>query len=407
MNSEASNQPVDQQETQKIWTGTFVSLFITNMAFNMGFLMSNSLLSIYARSLGASVSAIGMLISVFSISSILFRLIAAPVMDTYNRRYIVMFSTIMMAAAFFGFSISNDMSALIVFRLIQGCGMAFGNSCCLAMVAETLPKDKYGTGIGYYSVAQVVAQAMGPPIGLWAVDLVGFRMTFAFTSCLMLIATLLAFRIKNKFQRTKKLKLTFNNIIAKEAILPASLMFLQHGGYVIVNSLLVIYSASLGVTANIGLYFTVVACTMLVTRPLVGRLTDRFGLVKVAVPALFCNVASYFILSYSTSLAGFLLSGFIAAFGQGACAPAVQALSMKSVKNERRGAASSTNFIGMDMGNLIGPSAAGRIAESFGYTTMWRTMTAPFILAALVMLVFKKVIARIEDTFASKPAANS
>ena len=406
---EANNESADLTETGqapgKIWTATFISLFIANMAFNMGFLMSNALLSTYAYSLGASVSSVGILISTFSIASISFRLVSGPIMDTYNRKYILMISAVLMAIAFFGFSSSTSMPLLMVFRLVQGCGMAFGNSCCLTMVAETLPKDKYGTGIGYYSVAQVAAMAIGPAIGLWLVDLVDFRWTFFITACIMLIAAFLAFLVKLKFKRTKKLQLKVNNIIAKEALLPAIVLFLQHGASIVTSSLLVIFAREQGVTSNIGLYFTVASITMVISRPIIGKLTDRFGLVRVVVPAVICNVIAFFIISNATSLIVFLLAAVIASFGQGACGPALQTLSMKSVTNERRGSASTTNFIGMDMGSMLGPTTGGKLADTFGFSNMWRLMTIPFVVAMCLMLVFRKTVAKIEKNFAERQAS--
>ena len=400
MNNMTPEQTTNQEEPTAIWNRTFISVFVTNAAFNMGFLMSNALLAIYAQYLGASVTAIGMLIGINSITSILFRLIAGPIMDTYNRKYIVMISTLLMAIAFFGFSISTTMTLLMTFRLIQGVAMAFGNACCLAMVAGAVPREKYNAGIGYYSIAQVVAQALGPALGLAIVGTADFRLTFIIAACVMLGATLFATQISLKFKRTKKLKLTFDNIIAKEALLPAFLMFLTHGASVITTSLLVLHADYRNITANVGLFFTVVAITMVITRPIIGKLTDKFGLVMVVVPALFCNVIAFFVISYSYSIITLLFAAFISAFGHGACAPAIQALSMKAVPHDRRGAASSTNFIGMDLGSLVGPWSAGSIADSLGYAPMWRIMTLPFAAAAFVMVIFRKIIVRIENNFA-------
>lgn len=376
----------------------FISIFFATMAMYLGQQMSRSLLALYAHSLGASASSIGMLMSMCAVSSIIFRFISAPVMDTYNRKYVVMFAMTTLATAFFGFSISRSVMSLMGFRLLQGCGMAFGSACCLAMVAETIPKEKYGAGIGYYSMAQVMSQAIGPSVSLWLVDLVGFRTTYVINACIMLIAVLLASRIKTNFKQTKKLRISLNNIIAKEALLPASLQISLASGNATVNSFLIIFARYQGVT-NIGFYFTVTALTMLFTRPIVGRLTDKYSFIKIFIPASLCNVLAFFVISTSHTIWSFLLAAFISAFGLGACTPAVQALTMKSVTNERRGAGSTTHYIGGDLGNLLSPIIAGSIAQSFGYVTMWHFMIAPFVIAICMVLIFRKKIAQIEQSF--------
>jgi MFS family permease len=112
-------------------------------------------------------------------------------------------------------------------------------------------------------------------------------------------------------------------------------------------------------------------------------------------------VIAFVIVSFSTTLFSFLAAAFIAALGYGACQPAMQALTMKTVPNERRGAASSANYIGMDLGNLAGPMIGGIVAEALGYNAMWRIMTIPFVVGMVIMLLFRGAIARIEEDFAS------
>ena len=87
-----------------------------------------------------------------------------------------------------------------------------------------------------------------------------------------------------------------------------------------------------------------------------------------------------------------MLAAFVSAFGYGACQPSVQTLCMKCVPKEKRGAGSSTNYIGQDLGNLVGPLIAGSLAGRFGYAAMWRIMIIPVALALLIVLVFRNSI---------------
>ena len=144
----------------------FLSVFFANMAFNLGQQMSNSLLSVYAAELGASKTQIGVLMSMFAMTALAFRFVAGPAMDSLNRKYLLIGSCTIMATAYVGFSVSEGIGALQGFRLLQGIGNAFGNVCCLAIASETLPKNKFNAGIGFYSCAQVIAQSIGPAVGL-------------------------------------------------------------------------------------------------------------------------------------------------------------------------------------------------------------------------------------------------
>lgn len=386
-------------ETEKIWNAMFISVFVTNMSLNLAQQMSNSLLAKYADALGAPASQIGMLMSIFALTALLFKVVSAPMMDVYNRKHLVMGAMAIMGVAYVGFALSTSIPSLMVFRMLQGVGNAFGNVCCMALVAQALPKSKFSTGMGYYACAQVVSQAVGPTIGLALADTLGYRVTYFITAAVMLASVVVASRIRLQHKRKGKLKITLHRIIAREALLPGVVILLLTMGFTTINSFLIVYAGKQGVGDGIGLFFTVYAITMLLTRPMVGRLTDRFGLVKIAIPAMCFTVLSFFIISSANRLEVFLLAAFINAFGYGACQPALQSLSMKSVPNSRRGSASSTNYIGMDIGTLIGPTLAGYCIDAFGYGTMWQLMTIPLLMGTVLLFLGRGRVRQIESDF--------
>lgn len=251
-----------------------------------------------------------------------------------------------------------------------------------------------------FALFETIAQAIGPTIGLWLMDLVGFQFTFVISAVLMFLSALVVVFYKQPpFVRMKKFKISFDSVIAKDALKYAVLLFVFNFSFCVVSTYLVIYAAGRGVTENIGFYFTLYACVMLFSRPLIGRLTDKYGVAKVIVPALCCFVAAYMLISVADSLPVFLLASFFSAFGTGACQPAVQALCMKCVPKEKRGAASSTCYIANDLGTLVGAPVAGMLVEAFGYTVMWRVMTLPIIFAMVFVICIRQDIRQVELEF--------
>jgi MFS family permease len=266
------------------------------------------------------------------------------------------------------------------------------------MVADMLPRDKYSSGIGYYSLAQSTSFAAGPYIGLWLLDMTGFKGTFIISAFVMLLAALLTLNISENRSETRRFQISLSNIIAREAALPAFIVMIMNiGGSA--TSFLVVFAAGRGVRSNIGLYFLISAGGMFASRPLIGKITDRFGVVYACIPAFIATIVSYIVISGSFALRGFIIAAVIAAFGQGSCLPVIQALTMKSVPKERRGVASSTNFIGYDLGYLIGPAFAGYVAQSYSYVTMWYVMGIPFVTGIVMLFCLRKRISDIEKRF--------
>jgi MFS family permease len=387
-----SQSVFETAEPTKIWNFTFICVFIVNMLLYVGQQMSNSILPLYAYSLNAPSTVIGIVAGSYTITALVFKIISAPAIDSFNRKYILAAAFLLMAVAFIGFSFSKSISMIIFFRLLQGTGQAFTATCCLALATDSLPREKLATGIGYFSVAQAMTQAIGPTIGLKLKDLIGFNSTFVVGSVVMVLAVFFAMSLKIPFEKKKTFHLSIDSIIAKEAIIPAVLLFFLATSFMTITSFIAIFGRE-SVGSDIGYFFTVYAVTLLFTRPLIGKLIDKYGYIKVMIPMLIFFSISLVIISFSSSLPLFLIAAFLNAFGYGGCGPAIQSLCMKRVPKERRGAGSCTSYIGMDLGSLAGPVIAGAIAGQFGYTAMWRIMIIPIMVAAVFVFIFRHDIA--------------
>lgn len=399
---------------KSLWNPMFVSIFFVNMALNLGQQMSNSLLSLYAKSMGSPADQIGQLMSMFAVTALIFRFISGPAMNSFDKKKLVALSMTCMATAYLGFSFSpviadalgmDTILVMKVFRMIQGVGNAFGNSCCLTIVADVLPKDKFTTGMGYYACAQVVAQSIGPTVGIMLRDALGYSKVYMLFAALMFTAMVASQLVKTAPHQGVPFKLRFDNMIAREALVPAIVTLMVAMGYTTINAFLLVYAEERGIAGG-SLFFTVYALTMLATRPMVGKLTDKYGFVKVCIPSVLATAASLALIGYATNTLMLLLAALVNAFGYGAVQPMLQSLSIKAVPPERRGSASSTNYIFLDAATIVGPSVCGWVADMMGYTpAMWLVMTAPVLLAVVFVFLFRGNIAKIEQDFQNRTVA--
>jgi MFS family permease len=93
------------------------------------------------------------------------------------------------------------------------------------------------------------------------------------------------------------------------------------------------------------------------------------------------------LISVAHSLTVFLLAAVLFGIGNGGSQPALQTLCLKCVGFERRGASSGTYYMGMDIGNTVGPVLAGLLAASFGYGGAFMFMIVPIVLGMGVMFL--------------------
>ena len=411
MGSDNKQETAVWSPPDKIWNWMFFSIFFANMAMNLGQQMSNSLLSLYAKSMGSLADQIGQLMSMFAVTALIFRFIAGPAMNAYNRKALLALGMGAMGIAYLGFGLApsiagmlglNTITVLKFFRLVQGVGNAFGNACCLTIVADVLPKDRFTTGMGYYATAQIVSQAIGPTVGIFLRDIFGYQKVYMLFSVVTVIGIILASLVRTAPVKRTPFNLKLKNMVAFEALIPALITLLVAAGFTSINAFLLVYAEERGIRGG-SIFFTVYALAMLVTRPLVGKMTDKLGFVKVAVPAIFMTAASLALIGFSVNLPMILLAAFINAFGFGAIQPMLQSLCMKSVSTERRGSAAGTFFIGMDTATIIGPTLCGMVAAAMGYTEkMWLAMTVPVLAGIVCVLIFRKQITKIEQDFAAR-----
>lgn len=378
--------------TTKIWNKVFINMFIINMMFHMCTTMMSTLTSKYADFLGGTATIVGMASGIFAATALIFKIISAPAIDSLNKKYVLLGGIGIMTAAFVGYTFSYSIPMLITSRLVQGAGQAFTTTGCLAIASTSLPNEKMTTGIGYYALSTAICRAIGPTLGLKMVDTMGYNSTFAVLTGIMLLTIVFTATMKLEHRKVRKFKINFHSIVAKEAVIPAVILLVIILGTSMIRSFLVLFSEQQGIGSNIGYFFTVSAFTLMGARPLIGRLADKYGVVKVMVPSLLLIAASFVLISFSSSLWMFLAASVIFSLGQGGTQPSMQATIMKSVPIDRRGSASCTTYLAMDLGTLVGPVIGGFIIELVGYTVTWRLMLIPIFIGLLLVIGLRKKI---------------
>ena len=402
------------QAPTTIWNPMFISIFLANGLLNLCQQMSNVQLSVYADSLGASSGQVGSLFSMFAVTAFFFRFVSGPAMNSFNRKKLVSISIAIMATAYAGFGLSpviasltglNVISVLKFFRALQGVGNAFANSTYMAMVADVLPRDKFTSGMGFYACASVVSQCLGPVVGEFLGKTLGYTTSYLLVSLCTFLSILLAFPIRLAPRNKIPFRMNLTNIIAVEALVPGGALVFLHVAFTSISAFLVVYAEKRGIQ-GVSAYFTVYALAMLASRPLLGKLTDKYGFVKVGIPAACITAVSLILIGYASSLPMLLCVGALNAFGYGACQPALQSLCMKSVPSERRGSASSTSYMCQDIATIAGPIICGKVGDALGYVpAIWQVMCIPIVLGVIFLFIFRKRIDTIEADFKARSSA--
>jgi MFS family permease len=402
---------INENGKETIWTRAFINIFLLNISVNMAQFMLNALIPKYADKLGAGATVVGMVASMFAVTALCMRPIAGPAIGYFRKNRLLALAVGFITAAFILYGFARSVPMIIAGRLLHGLGMGITGPLSLALASDTLPEKKMASGIGVFSLAQAVSTAIGPSIGLKLTDALGYNITFFIGAAVMGCSLILVSRLKTKEPaRDKPFRISLDNIIAREIVTPAVIMFFLSGAYACLNSFIVIYGGLCNV-GDIGLFFTAYAVCLLFTRPLSGKIADRYGLDKTMIPAIAMFALAFLCISFSHTLPMFLLSGVISSFGYGVCQPSVQTLCMRLVPSERRGVAGNTTYLGVDMGFLIMPTLAGAFislvqngtgSKLYGYETMFRLMILPVVIALVIFVWKRKTLLRQVEAVSAK-----
>ncbi len=374
-----------------IWSFNFIAIFITNAVMFFGQFMVGNLLPKYMHEVGIASTVIGVIMSMFSITALGTRPITGPLIDGMNKKTLYISMLALLMAASFGYAIAADsVPLLIAFRLVHGFSMGCSSALALALITDTLPSEKLASGLGVYGMSTILPMAFGPGVGLAVADRFGYPTAFAISAGLVVISIAVSSRLKIAHDASRKIVFKPGNIIARRAVIPASFTLLLSLSRAGMQTFLIIYIADIREIAGISVYFMITAGVLLVSRPLYGKIADKFGIHIALIPSFFFFAATLVLLAFCTQTWQLYLIGVINALGIGPSFSSLQALTMKVVMPNRRGAASTTSFAGLDVGDLLGPTLAGVVVEAVSYQAMFLVSAVPLIACIVFFYLWVK-----------------
>lgn len=130
----------------------------------VGFLVVLPLLPFYAESMGASATAVGVLISVFAFAQLTTAPFWGNLSDHYGRRPMILLGLLTSAAAYFLFGLATTVWVLLLSRVVQGVGAGI-NGVVQAYVSDAAPPGQRTQAIGWVTVATSAGVMVGPAVG--------------------------------------------------------------------------------------------------------------------------------------------------------------------------------------------------------------------------------------------------
>lgn len=364
---------------EQLWTRDFVVITLINLFTFIGFQMLMPTLPVYAKHLGGTDTAVGLVVGIFTFSAVIIRPFTGYFLDAYGRKGIFFIGLFIFTASVLAYIWAPSLLILLAFRFIHGFGWGLTSTASSTVATDLIPKSRLGEGMGYYGLASTLSMALAPALGLYIINRYNFLELFLLSAGMLAVAIVLAFTINYHKPAASG---TGFNLIEKSAVRPTIVMFFITMTYGAVVAFIALYAAQRGI-GNIGSFFTIYALTLTLARPICGRLADKIGFDYIIIPGVILIAAAMFLLYFANSMQWFWLVAILYGAGFGATQPALQALAVISVPPQRRGLANGTFFTGFDLGIGLSSIIWGAIASVTGYNVMYVLASIPGM-AALV-----------------------
>ena len=365
---------------------------VANFTLFFAFYILTPLLPLYlSERFGATKDVIGLVLSGYTITALLFRPFSGYVVDAFPRKTVLMISFGAFAIFFAGYLAASTLLLFTIVRTLHGGPFGALTVSNSTVAIDVLPSSRRTEGIGYYGLSNNLAMAIAPTIGIFIYK---YTQSFELLFWLALVVACAGWivdatvRLDAKAIVKNKSKFSWDRFFLVRGWLLGLNMVAFGFSFGVLSNYLAIYGKEvMGITGGTGTYFMLCSVGLILSRLQGGkalrngRVTHNAGsgmvisLVGYTLFILVPTLSSLFTIHSSlfTSL-GYYGSALLIGLGNGHMWPAFQNMTINVAHNNQRGTANSTILISWDIGMGLGILVGGVVSELLGYSAAFWTV---------------------------------
>lgn len=170
------------------------SLSLSMLLSSLGTSVANVGLPALAEAFGASFPQVQWVVLAYLLAVTTLIVSAGRLGDLVGRRRLLLGGVLLFTAASLLCGLAPALWLLVAARAAQGLGAALMMTLSLALVAETVPKERTGGAMGLLGTTSAIGTALGPSLGGVLIAALGWRAMFLALAPLGLLTLLLAHR---------------------------------------------------------------------------------------------------------------------------------------------------------------------------------------------------------------------
>lgn len=391
---------VKPQKTSSFLTPILLLFILAMVLANIGGIMYYPLESLYLKDLGANISQIGLFFTLSQIVPLLLQILGGWVSDSFGRLKAIAIGSVVGIFVYIPLILATSWEWVLVASALGSITRSLVGPSFDAFIADhSAPKNRarlFGITQTLFSIVSVV----GPLLGGFMVDAVGFKVMLMVAAMFYISATVirvLMAREASKSQDGKAINLSFSSL---KADLGAMFALILAGGlftWIMITdgvrdiffnmsfSFLSIYMKDIAILniSQIGLMNSIFGISSMAVMIPAGVLADKVGeRVNIVIAFILWSIgiALMALVAPASPIWIYGLGWVFAGIGEGLALPAYQSLISKSVPPRLRGVAFGLFSTSLGLVSLPGPLIGSFLWENFSPQT-------PFLLTAIISLL--------------------
>ena len=243
-----------------------------NFTLFFAFYVLTPLLPLYlSEHFGATKDVIGLVLSGYTITALLFRPFSGYVVDSFPRKMVLMVSFGVFAIFFAGYLAASTLLLFTIVRTLHGGPFGALTVANSTVAIDVLPSSRRTEGIGYYGLSNNLAMAIAPTIGIFIYQLTNsFEVLFWLALIVATTGWLIDSTVKLKprdSSQARSSRLSLDRFFLTRGWLLGLNMVAFGFSFGVLSNYLAIYGKEvMGITGGTGTYFMLCSVGLILSR---------------------------------------------------------------------------------------------------------------------------------------------
>ncbi|MBR2113681.1 MAG: MFS transporter [Prevotella sp.] len=378
---------------ERLWNSNYCKVMIANFSLFTAFYLLTPLLPLYLHeTFEATKDIIGLVLSGYTITALLFRPFSGYFVDSFPRKTVLMVCFTAFAIFFAGYLAASTLLLFTIVRTLHGGPFGALTVANSTVAIDVLPSSRRNEGIGYYGLSNNLAMAIAPSFAIFIyAQTHNFHLLFWLALIVATFGLIIDSTVKLNHQpsNVKPRKLSLDRFFLKRGwLLGVNMVFFGFCFGVLSNYLAIYGKQVMGITGGTGTWFMLCSIGLILSRLQGGKALRQGRLTHNAAEGMVISLVGYTLFIACPNYIGYYGSAMLIGLGNGHMWPAFQNMMICMAHHNERGTANSTILISWDVGMGLGILLGGIIAEDFSYATAFWTVA--FVNLAGVILYFTR-----------------